>query len=231
MQLAFEPHDPSKNQVDQPQYRLTTITSGQHDRDIYRWARQIKAFGHPVYFRPMCEMNGNWSPWAGTVNGNSPEDYIPAWRRIHNIFRIVGANNAIFVWSPNRDGSQPSAQTTFDLYYPGDPYVDLIGLNGYNWGLMYNTPTWTSRWQSFSEVFGHSYAVYTRRTNKNMMISEMASTESGGSKAAWIKDAFTQIKYYYPRIKQATWFNANKETDWRFHILGPNLASFKKYAF
>ena len=231
IQLAFEPHNPSKPANNQPEYRLSTIAAGQHDGEIYRWAQQIKAFGGKVYFRPMCEMNGNWTAWSGTANGNRPAEYIPAWRRIRNIFKIVGANNAIFVWAPNRDGSQSSAKATYDKYYPGNAYVDMIGLNGYNWGTMYNTPTWTSRWQSFTEVFGHSYSVYARRTNKNMMISEMASTEKGGSKAAWIKDAFSQIKYNYPRIKQATWFNINKETDWRVNNSSINLNAFKTYAF
>ena len=63
------------------------------------------------------------------------------------------------------------------------------------------------------------------------MIAEMASTEVGGSKAAWIKDAFLKIKTKYKRIKNVTWFNINKETDWRVHTKSNNLSAFKNYAF
>ena len=231
LQLAFEPHNFAKDANNQPEYRLKTITNGDHDGALIKWANQIKNFGHPVYFRLMCEMNGNWVAWGGNANGNSPADYIPAWRHIRNIFNQQGANNAVFVWAPNRDGDVASAQSTFNQYYPGDDYVDYVGINGYNWGTMYNTPTWTSRWQSFSEIFDASYEVYTSRTNKPLMIPEMASTEVGGSKAEWIKDAYTKIKYNYPRIKIAVWFNINKETDWRVHNSSTNLDAFIRYAF
>ena len=37
----------------------------------------------------------------------------------------------------------------------------------------------------------------------------------GFDKAAWISDAFAKIKTNYPRVKIITWFNINKELDWR----------------
>ncbi len=228
IQLAFEPHNPSKDVNNQPEHRLTTITSGQHDARLYRWARQIKSFGHPVYFRPMSEMNGNWTVWSGTANGNRPADYVPAWRHIRNIFKAVGANNAIFVWSPNRDGNQAAALDTYKKYYPGNSYVDMIGINGYNWGTMYKTPSWTSIWQTFSQVFGPSYRVYTKLTKKPVMICEMASADVGGNKAVWIKDAFSQIKNNYSRIKIVVWFNIDP---FRIDSRRANLAAYKKYAY
>jgi hypothetical protein len=47
------------------------------------------------------------------------------------------------------------------------------------------------------------------------MIGETASTEEGGDKAAWIQDAFARLTAAYPQIRAITWFNINKETDWR----------------
>jgi len=41
----------------------------------------------------MHEMNGNWYPWAGGVNGNSPALHVQAWRRLVTISRQHGARN------------------------------------------------------------------------------------------------------------------------------------------
>lgn len=231
LQLSFEPHKFGIDPNNQPQYRLTTISNGDHDAALRRWARQIKDFGRPVYFRPMCEMNGDWVVWSGISNGNQPADYIPAWRHIHNIFKQEGANNALFIWAPNVDTSLAKAVQTFTLYYPGDAYVDYVGMNGYNWGTTQKTPTWTSWWRTFSEIFGPSYSAFTARTSKPMMIPEMASADPGGNKAEWIRDAFYQLRTNFTRIKAITWFNVDKETDWRFHNTSTNLESFKTNAW
>lgn len=231
IQIAFEPREMGKGVNEQPKYNLKSISQGNHDEAIYRWARQVKDFGHPVYFRAMCEMNGDWVPWGGTANGNSPQDYIPAWRHIYNIFQEVGATNALFVWSPNQDNDEAAALRTFSTYYPGDEYVDYVGINGYNWGTMYNTPNWSSKWEKFDEIFGPSYKTFSNLTKKPMMIPELASTYKGGDKASWIKDAFLTIRERYPRIKVVSWFNINKETDWRFSEDPTTLGAFKTYAF
>lgn len=227
IQLAWEPHDFSRPATNQPEYRLERITAGYLDNDVRRWARELKSFGYTIYFRPMCEMNGDWVTWGGTVNGNTPDDYIPAWRRIHDIFVQEGATNVKFVWSPNRDGDTASAINTFNTYYPGDAYVDFLSINGYNWGRLYNTPDWTSQWQRFEQVFGPSYDAFTARSNKPVMIAETATTEVGGDKAAWITDMFARLPVRFPRIMAVTWFNINKETDWRVESSPASLNAFR----
>lgn len=235
IQLAWEPHDycgePPRagcDPLNQPKYRLKNITAGNLDADIRRWAREIRDFGYPVWFRPMSEMNGDWTLWSGTVNGNSPEDYVPAWRHIHDIFVQEGATNVKWVWSSNRDGSLKDAQNTFATYYPGDEYVDYIGIDGYNWGRLYNTPEWTSSWQNIEEIFSHSYDVATENTDKPVIISETASTEVGGNKAEWIADTFAKLPVRFPRVAALVWFNYNKETDWRVESSQASLEAFRK---
>jgi hypothetical protein len=48
------------------------------------------------------------------------------------------------------------------------------------------------------------------------MIGEVASTEVGGSKAAWIRDAFSYtLPLRFPGIKAVVWFNWNvRDADW-----------------
>ncbi len=228
IQLAWEPWNPgAPDLVNQPSYRLSRITAGYFDADIHRWAREMRDFGYPVIIRPMGEMNGDWTSWSGSVNGNSPADYIPAWRHIHDIFVQEGATNVKWDWSPNRDGDTASATNTFNTYYPGDAYVDYVGIDGYNWGTLYNTPAWTSQWQDIDTIFGPSYDVFTTRTSKPAMISETASTEVGGSKADWITNAFARLPVRFPRVESLTWFNIDKETDWRVESSPASLAAFR----
>jgi beta-mannanase len=228
VQLAWEPWDyGASDLVNQPAYQLRDITNGNWDTDIRRWARQMRDFGYPIMIRPMCEMNGDWTSWSGIVNGNAPADYAPAFRHVHDIFVQEGATNVKFVWSPNRDGDSSTAAWTFTTYYPGDNYVDYIGIDGYNWGTMYKTADWTSSWEPFDEVLKYSYDAFTSRSVRPVFISEMATTELGGDKAAWITDTFNKLPVRFPRIVGLTWFNYNKETDWRVNSSTTSLTAYK----
>lgn len=228
IQLSWEPRSSlALDPVNQPAYRLKNITRGDFDSQIRRWARQLRDFGYPVLLRPMCEMNGTWTSWSGTVNGNTPGDFIPAWRHMHDIFVEEGASNVAWVWSPNADTSAADAQATFNSYYPGDGYVDYVGMNGYNWGTMVTGLFYSSRWQSLAEVFGYSYDVAAAGTNKPIMISETASTELGGNKGQWITDAFASLPTRFPRVVSISWFNVSKETDWRVQSSSASLLAFK----
>jgi hypothetical protein len=64
-------------------------------------------------------------------------------------------------------------------------------------------------------------------TDKPIIISEIACTEQGGDKAAWISDAFDALKTRYPRIKAFTWFELNKETDWRINSSASALTAYR----
>ena len=205
-------------------YQLKDFTNGNWDTYLRLWADDLRDFGHPVLFRPFHEMNGDWTYWSGTTNGNVPADFVPAWRHLYDIFVQEGATNVQFVWSPNRDGSVADAINTYNNYYPGDDYVDYVGFSGYNWGTLYTMPqcTWDSSWQTPVQVFGDSYDVMAARTDKPIMISEMASPELGGDKAAWITGLFNQLPSRFPRIVGVTWFNLIHQeacltgtTDWR----------------
>jgi beta-mannanase len=153
-------------------------------------------------------MNGDWFPWCEQVNGNQPGEYVQAWRHVHDIFAEHGVTNVTWVWSPNvvYTGSTP-----LEGLYPGDDYVDWLGMDGYNWGTVPPTTTW----QTFTEVFTQTYVEITALSTKPLMIAEMASAEQGEIKSDWIIDAyFIQIPDNFERIKAVTWFNENKERDW-----------------
>ena len=85
-------------------------------------------------------------PWALGVNGNTAAEYVAAWKHVHAIFVRNGATNVRWVWNPNTMGATTAA-TYLPLYwslYPGDEYVDWLGLDIYNTGpsLDWGAPYW-----------------------------------------------------------------------------------------
>jgi hypothetical protein len=89
--------------------------------------------------------------------------------------------------------------------YPGDDYVDWTGLDGYNWG---TNPARPDRWRSFDQLYSSTYEKITETIapSKPLMVSEIGSTEYGGSKAAWIKDMLAKVPVDYPKIRGLLWF-------------------------
>ena len=137
------------------------------------------------------------------------------------MFTTAGATNAVWVFSPNNGNSPDEAWNQWANYYPGDNYVDWMGIDGYNWG---TTQAWSS-WATFQAVFGGIYAGIAAK-GKPIMIPETASTELGGDKAAWIAGVLPSLKTTFPGIKALVWFQMNKETDWRIDSSTASQAAF-----
>jgi beta-mannanase len=221
--VTWEPWD-YMGGTNQPYYSLQSINTGKHDAYIRQWARDAAAWGKPFYLRFAHEMNGNWNSWSPGVNGNTAAQYVSAWRRVHNIFRQEESTNVRWVWSPNveSDGS-----VSFSKVYPGDAYVDWLGIDGYNWG---TTQSWSS-WTGLAAVFEPSYGKLGDMTDKPMMIAETASTEFGGDKAAWIRQGFLdEALVRFPRVRAIIWFHENKETDWRVDSSPASLVAYSEVA-
>ena len=94
-------------------------------------------------------------------------------------------------------------------YYPGEAYVDVLALDGYNFG---DTRDW-SGWRSFDEVFEHGYARVANLGPQPIWLAEIASAESGGDKGVWIKDMLSSTTF--PRVEAIVWFDEKKGSDWR----------------
>lgn len=203
--LTWEPWDPAAG-VSQPGYSHRAIVGGEHDAYLRRWAEGARDFGRPLELRLMHEMNGNWYPWAGGVSGNTAQSYVAAWRHVHGIFRDVGASNVRFVWSANAD--DVPAGNKMEPYYPGRTYVDLLALDGYNWGVVQGKGTW----RSYEQVFASSYARVTRLGPQQVWITETASATSGGDKAGWVRAMLASRRF--PRVTALVWFDVVKERDW-----------------
>ncbi len=82
----------------------------------------------PIIFRPFHEMSGGWF-WWGAGNA-SPEDYRSLWRFTVEYLRDVkGVHNLLYAYSTAGLGT--SGEDGYWTWYPGDAYVDVLGLDDY----------------------------------------------------------------------------------------------------
>jgi hypothetical protein len=203
---------------------MSAIANGAFDAYIDEWAAAAKAFGHPILLRFAHEMNDPYRyPW-GPQNNSGPE-FVAAWEHIHQRFRQQGANNVLWVWSPH-----PSYDY-FEAFWPGEAYVDWIGVTTLNYG---NVATW-SRWWSFQDIFGKAYEPL-RAFDKPIMLTEISSLATGGDRAMWFEDAFERLKTDYPGVRAAVFFHVNsdlttsyKALDWSFRTDDAVLKVLRKH--
>ncbi len=182
------------------------IYRGIKDEEIRKFARKAKEFGHPFLFRLNNEMNSDWTSYSGIINMSDPEIYVSNWRRFYNIFKEEGVNNAIWIYNPNDNNYPPCNWNNFLAYYPGDEYVQMIGVTGYNTGTYYSEVT-GEVWREFETIYDEIDAKYQPFFSEfPWIITEFSSSSVGGNKVKWIDDMFGCINKY-KNIKIAVWFS------------------------
>jgi beta-mannanase len=168
---------------------LQAVIAGTFDAAITAMARA--SIGYPMLVRYFHEMNiaGTGSTWF-----NDPTHYIPAWQHIHSLWRAAG-NNSPFLWSPNitwQNGATPIGQ-----YYPGDNFVDLVGLDGYRSPLRAQ--------DSFKTLFEPDVATLKSLTTKPIVIAEVGADAWTSGRAAWIAEMFDYL-IGEPRVIGLNWW-------------------------
>jgi len=202
---------------------LERITRGDYDTYWRDWAVGAKDFQERIVLRFGFEMNGDWFAW-----GQQPEAFIKAWRRIHQLVRVeVGAMNVEFMFSPNIEWDPNKPLTAIELYYPGDAYVQLLGLDGYNFGEDHSQ--W-HRWLSFAEIFELSITKMSQWPQP-LYLAEIGSAH-GTDKDKWMEN-FLQTFQNDDRLHGFIYYNhadsRKKEPDWRIQSDPETLEVFRKY--
>ncbi len=182
------------------------VLDGKYDAFLQSFARETAQFGHPVLFRLCNEMNGDWCSYSAYHTSRDTEIYKEFYQYVYGIFRNAGADNVIWVWNPNEKSFPDFKWNNEALYYPGDEYVDVVGLTGYNTGTYHKGESW----RSFREIYDPLYEKMTRLSDKPLMITEFSSSSVGGNKEEWVKDMFLCLGQY-PRIRVAVWWDG---CDW-----------------
>jgi hypothetical protein len=167
-----------------PVYTMQRIIDGDFDALLTTWAIEAKDTGIPLLVEFGTEVNGNWFPWNGQYNGGSestiygdpnqadgPERFRDAYRHIIDIFNKNSVDNITWFFHVDADGSPATSWNEISQYYPGDGYIDWIGLS------VYGAQESDEEFQSFVDIMDDAYAVITTIADKPIAILEFAVTE------------------------------------------------------
>lgn len=206
-------------------HTLDSILAGRWDKYFRNFARDARAERQIIYYRFGYEMNGDWMVW-----GEQPEKFVKAWRRAWKIFKEEKAHNVRWVFSPNVIWGDRTVKSDIVPYYPGDKFVDVVGLDGYNFGDLHSR---NHNWKSFTDVFQVSLDGLKRHfPNKPLWITEIGCAEGPG-KAEWIQDFFSHFNAD-PDLRVFMWFNEDKqyagEPNWRFDSDKDSGEKFRNWA-
>ncbi len=191
----------------------------QYEAYIRKTARYLSALDIPVFLRFACEMNIK-------ENSKDANAYIEAFRYVAGIMRTE-ASNVAMVWSPNDFSAK---DRTYEQYYPGDDFVDWIGISTYTGRYFQGKKDWGTLQDSIDSVFmTGDYAnplakikpileLYGKR--KPVMISETGVSHYTKALKEDLSDwASIQLKrlyiygpMVYPQLKGIFYFNVDGDT-------------------
>jgi hypothetical protein len=195
------------------------IASGSQDSVIDARAADLKTFGAPLFLAFHHEPNGQNE--AGTA-----AEYVDAFRHVRNRFVAKGVTNVsymLIMWDTAYESGGAA-----DDYYPGDAYVDVLGVDAYNW---YGCPGRNDPWRSFEEK-AQAFYDFGVAHGKPMVVAELGSTEDPADpnrKAQWFNDAATTLKSW-PEVKGVAYYNngAPNTCDWWVDTSPQSLAAFQE---
>ncbi|MBV9863738.1 MAG: hypothetical protein JO316_00155 [Abitibacteriaceae bacterium] len=201
-----------------------------YDSEYLRnWARDAARARCPIFLRWASEMNGPWTNYS-----RNPALYIEKFRLIASIMKEEAPNVAM-VWTPF---AEPRDQ--IPLYYPGDDYVDWVGVNIYSVYVHNGDPLQPAYQEDPIEFLRYVYNTYADR--KPIHISEFAATlYCRGSQKETVDFAIQKITRFYttvheafPRVKSINYFcldtiNAGlANNNYSFLTDGRALATYRK---
>lgn len=211
----------------------SSIAAGAHDAELRAFADAARATDIPISFDYDYEMN-NAQPWGGRFDGggtttgygdpswpDGPEHFRDAYRHIVTIFRQEGATNVTFFFHAGTVNGYGAGQywepwERFKNYYPGDDYIDWLGLSVYAEHDLNDVPqTFEQKLAGALEPgYEGGYAEITALGSKPLSINEMGlhNMPSEEAKAQWVEDASAVLQSgRYPRIAAIDWLAQNKE--------------------
>jgi hypothetical protein len=176
----------------------------QDDAYLREFAKAAKESGVPIFLRYASEMNGSWAKYSG-----SPEKYIEKWRLVHQVMQEEAPNVAM-VWTVFSFPEQ-----SIKSYYPGDDYVDWVGVNVYN--VVYHNNELNSLGDNEDPLKLLNYVYNTFSARKPIQISEFGVTHYTVTDNTYHVDfaaekimrMYKWLPSLYPRVKSIFYFDVN----------------------
>lgn len=194
---------------------LGDIAAGKYDAYITRFGTAVRTLNLPIAMTFAHEMNGNWYSWG--YRKVTPAVYVAAWRHVHDLFQSVDARNVIWTWAPNV--INPVPQVKLKPLYPGDKYVNWIGIDGY----------YTHRGaHTYDGLFGPTKTAVRAFTKKPFIIVETGA-EPGIDRGLWIRDMMRGVAADNQMLG-FVYFNQNGSARWKINADSAAVSSLRKQA-
>ncbi|MFF0064060.1 glycoside hydrolase family 26 protein [Streptomyces sp. NPDC005279] len=216
-----EPHHANYTET---QLGWKNIASGKYDAGIIDpQVRRLKAYGKRVFFSFDQEVDARIKEGAGT-----PAEYVAAYRHLHDRFRKLGAGNVVWVWTVS--GYLGSADVMKQLY-PGDDYVDWIGMDQYNYFGCHDT----TDWNDFDETQRPTYdwLLANISAKKPLMLAEFATAPDPADpdrQRGWYS-AIPEVIGTMPKVKAMVHWNRATSAEAKCDLTvneGPALEGYRK---
>ncbi len=198
--VTLEPWTWSRSERNTARYLRTGIFDGIYDANMTAVCSVLSTLNSPVTLRfahEMDEDNGQFT-WAGW----NPDDYVNAYRRMIDICRVA-APHITFMWSPLGDDGM-------ELYYPGDEYVDLVGVSVF--GLQAWDQAKYGHDRTFDEIFAPRYENAVA-FGKPVVVAELGYVGDEGYVEMW-DNSVRQEKPEYPSLVGVLYFNYPEVYPW-----------------
>lgn len=134
-----------------------------------------------VYLRIAHEMNGDWFAWS--VTRDNAEDFKAGWRRYYRIIQEevkAKGRDVRVVFCLNKD---PKTKIPVDVFYPGDEYVDMMGVDFYDAYPTYpDQEAWDREWmktKAGSPLGLGAHLAFAREHGKSLGIGEWGVSNHG----------------------------------------------------
>lgn len=183
----------------------------------------------PIIFRPWHEHSGRWFWWGSKTT--TPEQYNELWRMTYDyLVDVKGLKDMVWAISPNGKGGE------FDAWmsrYPGDEYVDIIGLDYYmNTGIK----PYEAAVENYMQVMKEALTSLQKMCGEHGKI--LAVCETGYESIpdpAWWTEVMMKAVEGFPVSYVLTWRNASDEAKKDYHFYGPwkgqaSEDNFKEFA-
>ena len=200
--VTWEPwvsHFPVSDTLDGPneeRFGLRAIADGHYDAYVLDFANRVRELDRPVYLRFAHEFDNPGYPWSG-AGGNTPADFIMAWRHVVRLFQQAGADKVSWVWNPWRP-EQAGA------YFPGREWVTFVGLTTLNYGPgADDIPE-----QSFAEIYGAFQPLLDSLPPTNVMLAEFGTLGGAAYRRSWHEEARQDILENHPEIAAIVSFDS-----------------------
>ncbi|GAA0963594.1 glycosyl hydrolase [Actinocorallia libanotica] len=215
-QMEIEPHGAGT---------IEAIAAGRSDEYIRAYAQQVKAAGVPISISFAHEMNGYWYDWG--TKKTKAGTFVKAWRRMHDLFAEEGATDVKWLWTPNV--VYPMPKVKLKQYYPGNAYVDWVGVIGY---YRNNQKSSTFKW-----IFDPTIKQIKKFSKKPILLAE-TGVQTGPGRDKKITDLLTTVAKRKDIIG-IIWFNMDKrkaeKADYRLEANKSSVKTFRslvtKYSF